>query len=73
MTCAAMPGHPGIYRKGSRYLVQWRHKRRQRARSFRTLTEASRFKGQIVSGDTRPTSREPFRRYGPSARVRVKW
>jgi integrase len=58
-----VPGHPGIYRKGPRYLVQWRHKGRQRARSFRTLTEASRFKGQIVSGDTRPTSREPFRGY----------
>jgi integrase len=59
----AISGHPGIYKKGSRYLVRWRHHGRQRTRSFRTLTEAVRFKAQTVAGDTAPTSREPFSRY----------
>jgi integrase len=59
----AVAGHPGIFKKGQRYLVTFRHKGRQKARSFRTLSEAVRFKGQVVAGDTQPTSREPFRRY----------
>ena len=56
-------GHPGVYRKGSRYQVRYRHKGRQKARSFRTLSEADRFKAQVDAGDTRPTSRQPFKRY----------
>lgn len=56
-------GHPGVYRKGSRILVRWRHHGRQKTRSFRTLTEAARFKAQTASGDTQATSRESFRRY----------
>ena len=43
--------------------MTFRHKGRQKARSFRTLSEAVRFKGKVVAGDTQPTSREPFRRY----------
>lgn len=53
-------GHPGIYRKQNRYVVVWRHRGRQRKRSFRTLTEARRFKAQTTTGDTAPTSRERF-------------
>jgi integrase len=56
-------GHPGVYRKGSRYQVRYRFKGRQKARSFRTLSEAGRFKAQVDAGDARPTSREPFKRY----------
>ena len=59
----AVKGHPGVYRKGSRYLVRWRHHGRLKARSFRTLTDATRFKAQTASGDTQTSSREPFRRY----------
>src|SRR5437879_1736882 len=59
----AVSGHPGIYRKGKRYLVRWRHKGRMKARSFRTLTEAARFKASTLSGDTHPSSREMFRLY----------
>lgn len=59
----SVANHPGIFRKGDRYLVQWRHNGRQRARSFRTLSEATRFKAQTVASDTQPTSREPFTRY----------
>jgi integrase len=58
-----VPRHPGIFRKGGRYQVRWRHHGRQRAKSFRTLTEAVKFKARTITGDTLPTSREPFRRY----------
>jgi integrase len=59
----AVKGHPGVYRKGTRYLVRWRHHGHQKTRSFRTLTEAARFKAQTASGDTQATSRESFKRY----------
>ncbi len=56
-------GHPGIYRIGNRYQVRWRHHGRQRAKSFRTLAEARRFKARTAAGDTQPTKRIPFKRY----------
>lgn len=56
-------GHPGIFKKGSRYQVRFRYKGRQTARSFRTLSEASRFKASVAAGEARPTSRQPFKRY----------
>ena len=59
----AVPSHPGIYKKGDRYQVRYRHRGRQRARSCRTLTEAVRLKAKVDSGDTQPTSREAFNRY----------
>lgn len=58
-------GHPGIFKKGSRYQVRYRHRGTQRAKSFRTLSEAKRFKGKVNSGDTQPSSREPFSKYAP--------
>jgi integrase len=59
----AVPGHPGIFRKGSRYQVRYRHHGRQKARSFRTVSEATRFKRQVDAGDSQPTSRQPFKSY----------
>lgn len=59
--------YPGIYSKGSRYLVRWRDRGRLATRSFRTLSEAKRFKKQVAAGDTRPTSRDPFKNYA------LKW
>jgi len=59
-----VPNHPGIYKKGSRYQVRYRHHGTERLKSFRTLSEAARFKGQVAAGDTQPTSREPFKTYG---------
>jgi integrase len=56
-------GHPEICRNGNRYQVRYRHNGRQVAKSFRTLSEAARHKGKIDSGDTAPTSREPFESY----------
>lgn len=53
-------GHPGIYRKGNRYVVTWRHRGQQRKKSFRTLEEARRFKAQCTTGDSAPVSRAAF-------------
>lgn len=58
-----VPGHPGVYTKGSRYVVRYRHHGKLHSKSFRTLSEAKRFKGKVDSGDTQPASRETFRSY----------
>lgn len=47
---------PGIYRRGTRYVVRWRHRGRQQQRSFRTLTEAKAFKAKAATGESAPTS-----------------
>ena len=52
-------GHPGIFRKGSRYVVVWRHRGRQHKRSCRTLTEAQQIKAQANA----PTSRQTLVTY----------
>jgi integrase len=56
-------GHPGIYRKGSRYVVTWRHRGKLRKSSHRTLTEARRAKATRASGETEPASRQRFDAY----------
>jgi integrase len=55
--------HPGIYRRGGRYVVVWRHRGKQHKSFHRTLAEAREAKGQRASGDSRPDSREPFTAY----------
>ncbi len=60
-----VPGHPGIFKKGSRYYPVWTHRGKQRTKSFRTLSEATRFKAATRAGSTQPTSREPFRSFAP--------
>jgi integrase len=52
--------HPGIYRRGSRYVVVWQHRGKQHKSFHRTLAEAREAKGNRDSGDRRPASREPF-------------
>jgi integrase len=54
---------PGIYRRGSRYIVIWKHRGRQHKQSFRTLAEAREAKGQRHAGDRRPASRIGFEEY----------
>jgi integrase len=54
---------PGIYRRGSRYVVVWEHRGRQHKQSFRTEREARDFKGRTATGDTQPTSRIRFMDY----------
>lgn len=50
--------YPGIFRRGSRYVVPYRHKGTQHRPSFRTLADARAFKGKLQGGDVRtPTTR----------------
>jgi integrase len=54
---------PGIYKRGSRYVVVWLHRGRQRKQSFRTYAEAREAKGKRDSGDRRPPTRIGFEVY----------
>jgi integrase len=54
---------PGIYRRGSRYVVVWRHRGRQRKEFFATLAEAREAKGRRQAGERRPASRVGFEDY----------
>jgi len=47
----------GIYKRGSRYVVVWKHKGRQHKESFRTFDEAREAKGRRMSGDRRKPAR----------------
>jgi integrase len=64
-TWQKVPGHPGIFKKRNRYYATWRHRGKLRAKSFRTLTEAARFKAATRAGATQPTSRQPFQSFAP--------
>lgn len=56
--------YPGIFRRGSRYVVPYRHKGKQHRSSFRTLAEARAFKGKLQGGDVRtPTTRLTLEEY----------
>ena len=37
---------PGIFKRGSRYVVVWRHRGRQHKETFRTLEEAREAQGE---------------------------
>lgn len=55
--------NPGIYKRGSRYVVVWRHKGRQHKSFHATLAEAREAKGQRQGGDRRPVTRQSFEDY----------
>lgn len=55
--------HPGIYKRGSRYVITWTHRGKQHKASYRTLEEARKEKGLRASGDTRPPNRDRFDDY----------
>ena len=55
--------HPGIYKRGSSYVVVWRHKGRQHKAAYRTLVEAKEAQGQRRAGERRPADRRPFEAY----------
>lgn len=55
--------HPGIYRKGSRYVVTWRYRGKLKKSSHRTLTEARREKAKRAAGDREPAARQRFDAY----------
>jgi len=55
---------PGIYRRGSRYVVVWEHHGRQHKQSFRTMAEAREAQGKRRQhGEKRPSTRQPFEEY----------
>lgn len=54
---------PGIYRRGSRYVVVWQHRGRQHKSFHRTLAEAREAKGGRQAGDRHPAERQPFDEY----------
>ncbi len=54
---------PGIYKRGSRYVITWEHRGRQHKESFRTLAEAREAKGRRHAGERRPMSRVDFGTY----------
>jgi len=56
-------GHPGIFKRGNRYVVTWKHRGKPRKSFHRTLTEARRAKAKRASGDTEPISRQRFDAY----------
>jgi hypothetical protein len=55
--------YTGIYQRGSRYVVPYRHRGRPHRPSFRTLKEAREFKGKVSSGAPTPTTRQTVERY----------
>jgi integrase len=56
--------HPGIYKRGSRYVVTWRHRGVQHKQSFRTLAEAREAQGERRKPESRAvTSRQWFEDY----------
>ena len=54
---------PGIYKRGSRYVVVWRHRGKQYKSFHRTLAEAREAKGQRQAGHRRPSTKQPFSEY----------
>lgn len=59
--------HPGIFRRGSRYVVTYRHNGKLRKETTRTLDEARQLKAertrQVRSGEFSEQSRQTFREY----------
>lgn len=55
--------YPGIYKRGSRYVITWEHRGKQHKESFRTLPEAREAKGKRDAGEKRPKSRARFGDY----------
>jgi integrase len=56
-------GHPGIWRRGNRYVVKYSHRGKRCKKSLRTLTEAKRFKAAVAAGEAQPTSARAFNAY----------
>jgi integrase len=54
---------PGVYKKGNRYVVTWRHRGKQHKSFHRTYAEAREAKGQRQAGDSQATSRVMFDEY----------
>ena len=57
---------PGIYSRGGRYVVVWRHRGKQHKSFHRTLAEAREAKGRRQAGDRKPATRELLEDYAPT-------
>jgi integrase len=57
---------PGVYKRGDRYVVVWRHRGRQHKEFFATLTEAREAKGRRQSGDRRKPPRVRVSDFAPA-------
>jgi integrase len=56
--------HPGVYKRGSRYVVVWQHNGRQHKSFHRTKAEALEAQGKRRQhGDKRPPTRKRFEEY----------
>jgi integrase len=56
--------YPGIYKRGTRYVLVWRYRGVQHKESYRTLAEAREAQGRRRQpGERRPHSRETFEQY----------
>lgn len=55
--------HPGIYRKGNRYVVRYRHRGQPRKSSQPNLASALAFQADVRSGVQTPASRARFEDY----------
>jgi integrase len=54
---------PGVYKRGNRYVVVWRHRGKQHKSFHRTYEEAREAKGKRQAGNSRPASRDAFEDY----------
>ncbi len=56
-------GHPGIWKRGDRYVVKYTDRGQRRKKYLRTLTEAKKFRATALAGEARPTSAQSFKSY----------
>lgn len=56
-------GHPGVWKRGNRYVVKYTHRGKVRKKYLRTLTEVKKFKATIAAGEAHPTSAQTFKSY----------
>ena len=55
--------YPGIYKRGGRYVVVWRHRGKQHKSFHHSLAEAREAKAQRQAGDRRPVAKVRFEDY----------
>ncbi len=56
-------GTPGIYKRGSRYVIVWRDRGKQHKQFFRTMAEAREAKGKRATGETQAATNARFDDY----------
>ena len=61
-----VPHHPGIYKRGSRYVIKWRDRGKQHKESHRTLKDAKLAKARRDTGETQAASNARFDEYAES-------